>query len=81
MRDLPTPGIKPMSPASAGRFFTTEPPEKPSTVSGLLSMNSNQFFRLSDFGKDRLKNTDFIFKYSSFVTIKTNFQFSRVINS
>ena len=30
--DLPDPGIKPVSPASpalAGRFFTTEPPEKP----------------------------------------------------
>ena len=27
--DLPNPGIKPMSPALAGRFFTTEPPGKP----------------------------------------------------
>ena len=26
--DLPEPGIKPMSPALAGRFFTTEPPGK-----------------------------------------------------
>ena len=26
--DLPDPGIKPMSPALAGRFFTTEPPGK-----------------------------------------------------
>ena len=30
MRDLPGPGIEPMSPALAGRFFTTEPPGKPS---------------------------------------------------
>ena len=29
MWDLPGPGIKPMSPALAGGFFTTEPPEKP----------------------------------------------------
>ena len=29
-QDLPNPGIKPMSPALAGRFFTTEPPGKPS---------------------------------------------------
>ena len=29
--DLPDPGIKPMSPAKAGRFYTTEPPGKPST--------------------------------------------------
>ena len=27
--DLPNPGIEPMSPASTGRFFTTEPPGKP----------------------------------------------------
>ena len=27
--DLPDPGIKPKSPALAGRFFTTEPPGKP----------------------------------------------------
>ena len=28
--DLPNPGIKPMSPALAGGFFTIEPPGKPS---------------------------------------------------
>ena len=28
-RDLPDPGIEPVSPALAGRFFTTEPPGKP----------------------------------------------------
>ena len=27
--DLPNPRIKPMSPALAGGFFTTEPPGKP----------------------------------------------------
>ena len=27
--DLPDPGIEPVPPASAGGFFTTEPPEKP----------------------------------------------------
>ena len=27
--DLPDPGIKPSSPALAGRFFTTVPPGKP----------------------------------------------------
>ena len=27
--DLPDPGIEPASPALAGGFFTTEPPEKP----------------------------------------------------
>ena len=29
MWDLPRSGIEPMSPALAGRFFTTEPPGKP----------------------------------------------------
>ena len=29
MWDLPGPGTKPVSPALAGRFFTTEPPGKP----------------------------------------------------
>ena len=29
-RDLPDPGIEPVSPALAGGFFTTEPPGKPS---------------------------------------------------
>ena len=28
-RDLPDPGIKPTSPALAGKFFTTGPPGKP----------------------------------------------------
>jgi len=26
--DFPDPGIEPMSPALAGKFFTTQPPEK-----------------------------------------------------
>jgi len=29
--DLPDPRIKPASPTLAGRFFTTEPPGKPSS--------------------------------------------------
>ena len=29
MWDLPRSGIEPVSPALAGQFFTTEPPEKP----------------------------------------------------
>ena len=29
--DLPRPGVEPMSPALAGRFFTIEPPGKPLT--------------------------------------------------
>ena len=37
--DLPDPGIEPVSlvsPAFAGRFFTTEPPGKPMAFSGLF---------------------------------------------
>ena len=33
--DLPRPGIEPTSPALAGRFFTVEPPGKPSPLSTL----------------------------------------------
>ena len=32
MEDLPRSGIKPVSPASVGGFFTTEPPGKPSSL-------------------------------------------------
>ena len=32
MWDLPRPGLEPMSPALAGRFSTTAPPGKPSTL-------------------------------------------------
>ena len=32
--DLPDPGIKPSSPALAGRFFATVPPRKPSLEMG-----------------------------------------------
>ena len=38
-RDLPNPEIQPMSPALLGRFFTTEPQEKPKdTGVGSLSL-------------------------------------------
>ena len=40
--DLPDPGIKPvslMSPALVGRFFTTEPPGKPSFPSSTLKVH------------------------------------------
>ena len=37
---LPGPGIQPVSPALAGRFFTTEPPGKPS----ILFLNSGLQF-------------------------------------
>ena len=33
--DLPDPGIKPMSPELAGRFFTTEPPGKPTSLADI----------------------------------------------
>ena len=38
--DLPDPGIEPMSPALAGGFFTTEPPEKPEDL--VFVVNSNE---------------------------------------
>ena len=41
-RDLPDPGVKPVSPALAGRFFATEPRGKPST----LLNNVKLFFKV-----------------------------------
>ena len=38
--DLPDPGIEPVSPALAGRFFTTEPPGKPCDR-GTLAINTS----------------------------------------
>ena len=38
--DLPDPGIEPMSPATAGGFFTTEPPRK---HSDWVTMSKNIF--------------------------------------
>ena len=41
--DLPDPGIKPMSPASASGFFTTEPPGSPcKPQEGLETAQSQQ---------------------------------------
>ena len=42
--DLPNPGIEPTSPALAGRFFTTEPPGKPSNTVLELSILSSLYF-------------------------------------
>ena len=39
--DLPDPGIKPLSPALAGEFFTTEPPGKPSNIETEMRINFN----------------------------------------
>ena len=50
MWDLPGPGVEPLSPTLAGRFFTTEPPGKPPdsttnevVLSNLLSVSDLQF--------------------------------------
>ena len=40
--DLPNPGIKPASPALAGRFFTTEPPGKPISTAFTNKFSKNK---------------------------------------
>ena len=47
--DLPDPGIKSMSPALAGRFFTTEPPGKPHSINWL---SGNKLGKISHFPPD-----------------------------
>ena len=53
--DLPNPGIKPMSPALASRFFTTEPPGKSSEMETTLKRSpSNPFpYRQEHRGPER----------------------------
>ena len=50
MRDLPGPGIEPMSPALEGRFLTTEAPGKPFPASTVrvtsLPVSSDSLFHL-----------------------------------
>ena len=42
--DLPHPGIESVSPALAGRFFTTEPPGKPISYSHLCNTHTNKLY-------------------------------------
>ena len=46
-RDPPNPGIKPASPALAGRFSTTEPPGKPLWSQGVWTRQSNKILWIS----------------------------------
>ena len=60
MWDLPRPGIKSMSPALAGGFFTTEPPGKPHKnswspfssaqihITGLFNLGSQEMYRAQE---------------------------------
>ena len=41
MWDLPGSGIEPIAPALAGRFFTTEPPDKPGCLHFLTRLLSD----------------------------------------
>ena len=45
--DLPNPGVEPASPALAGRFFTTEAPEKPSFGSFCVTEAQNTLLHLN----------------------------------
>ena len=78
--DLPDPGIKPVSPALAGRFFTTEPPGKPTPCQWVERGNSYpcktifSFFLLNS--KERYERSRwllwcFYVKYG----LQTHFQF------
>ena len=54
-RDLPDPGVKPMSPALGGGFCTTEPPGKPSIEASILwppKLKGRLVGKDADAGKD-----------------------------
>jgi len=52
--DLPDPGNKPMSPALAGEFFTTEPPGKPKMK--YMAKNDNIFLTFTNYhGHDEVE--------------------------
>ena len=42
--DLPDPGIEPVSPSLVARFFTTEPPGKPTSLdcAGFIDLKGNE---------------------------------------
>ena len=42
-KDLPHPGIEPVPPVLAGRFFTTEPPGKLDYITGINCASSDSF--------------------------------------
>ena len=50
--DLPDPGIEPTSPASAGGFFTTEPPGKSPSGDTIIFKSLFSFFYSSLNGKE-----------------------------
>ena len=58
--NLPDPGIKPVSPVLAGRFFTTEPPGKP--LSGCRCCLLKGALELGSQLKDVFENHELIFK-------------------
>ena len=53
--DLPNPGIEPMSPPLAGRFFTTEPLENPQMPIYLLLTKGDDTFKAKVLKKKKKK--------------------------
>ena len=78
-RYLPNPGIKPLSPALRGGFFTTEPSGKPNRglgqclLSNMWPMSINSFFQKEAFHQDLcLETTFFMFLGVGWCALKGN---------
>ena len=67
-RNLPNPGIKPMSPALAGRFFTTKPSGKPYKYNKILQILLYVFYK--EVKRIKKKNTTSLYQtYFSFLAL------------
>ena len=58
MRDRPETEVEPVSPALAGRFFTTEPPGKPGLYQGFLSGNRKEGLCMKHFKEQEEVNKE-----------------------
>ena len=70
-RDRPSPGIEPESPALAGGFFTTEPPEKPQSICYVSFIISKIYH------KHTYLYTDLLFSLESWLLMFTSIPQSR----
>ena len=78
-RDLSNPGIKPMSPALAGGFFTSEPPGKLISPLGLWFIQLGTFQCATEFFSPI--EMSYYISFSSAPTVSSMMSFSQAVHS